>query len=90
MVAEAAAAAVRTTGESFDESSVVAAVQHFAYAAVGECFVFVAQVAAAVAANFERVAWKVAAVDVAYILDRDPENHHVFVGSADVEAAEDW
>jgi len=76
-----------------------------AAAAAGECFVFVVQVvvravvavAAAVAvavavaaASFARVAWTVVAVDVAYNLDLDPENHHVFVGSADVEEADEW
>jgi len=53
--------------------------------------VFVVRVvqAAAVALNFVRVAWKVVAACVVYILDRDPENHHALVGSADVEAAEE-
>lgn len=47
--------------------------------------VFVVRVvqAAAVALNFVRVAWKVVAAGVVYILDRDPENHHALVGSAD-------
>lgn len=72
----------------------VVAEQHFAYAVAvaEECLVFVVRVvqaAVAAALNFVHVAWKVVAVDVVYILDRDPENHHAFVGSADVEAAEE-
>lgn len=35
------------------------------------------------------VAWEVVAVGVVNILARDLENHHVFVGSVDVEAPEE-
>lgn len=51
----------------------VVAGQHFAYAAAGECLVFVVRVAVRAAAaavlNFVHVAWKVVAVGVACILD---------------------
>lgn len=69
----------------------VVAGQHFAYAAAEEYSVFVVRVVvrvAAVATNFVHVASEVVAVGVVCILDRDPENHHAFVGFADAEAAE--